>query len=80
MKIEKVGMFNTYYAETKGYITWVDDDDRQHTTKEVIGIHFTSDDHETLSLSVSDDAEITVPFSKVMAVVEEARKHNTRLN
>ena len=80
MKIEKVGMFNTYYAETKGYITWVDDEDNQHITKETIGIHFTSDEHETLSLSVSDDAQITVPFDKVMKVVEEARKHNVRLN
>lgn len=80
MKIQKVGMFNTYYAETKGYITWTDEEENQHMTKETVGIRFTSDDHETLSLSVSDDAEITVPFSKVMAVVEEARKHNTRLN
>ena len=80
MKIEKVGMFNTYYAEVKGMITWVDDEENQHMTKEIIGIHFTSDDHETLSLSVSDDAQITVPFDKVMKVVEEARKHNVRLN
>ena len=79
MKIQKVGMFNTYYAETSGMITYENEEGKFVYEKCTVGIHFTSNEHETLSLSV-DNAQLTVPFDKVMKVVEEARKHNVRLN
>ena len=79
MQIEKVGLPNTYYAETSGMITYENEEGKFVYEKCTIGIHFTSDEHETLSLSV-DNAQLTVPFDKVMEVVEETRKHNVRLN
>lgn len=75
MQIEKVGLLNTYYAETQGMITYENEEGKFVYEKCTIGIHFTSDEHETLSLSV-DNAQLTVPFDKVMEVVEETRKHN----
>lgn len=78
MQIDKVGL-NTYYAETPGMITYENEVGNFVYEKCTIGIHFTSDDRETLSLSV-DNAQLTVAFDKVMKVVEETRKHNVRLN
>lgn len=79
MNIKKVGVFNTWYAETPGMISWTNEEGQPMLTKETVSIHFTSDEHETLSLSI-DDAQITVPFDKVMKVAEEARKHNITRN
>ena len=78
MQIDKVGL-NTYYAETQGMITYENEEGKFVHEKCTIGIHFTSDEHETLALSV-DNAQLAVPFDKVMEVVEETRKHNVRLN
>lgn len=80
LNIEKVGLLNTYYAEAPGMITYEDGvSDNFVFEKCTVGIHFTSDEHETLSLSV-DNAQLTVPFKYVMQVVEEARKHNLTRN
>lgn len=76
LMIAKTGAMNTYYAEAPGWITYEDEiaDGFVHE-RCAVGIHFTSEDKETLSLTV-DNAQLTVGFDYVMQVVEEARKHN----
>lgn len=78
-KIEKEGLMNTYSGEARGSITWFDDSGNMHRTKTGVVIRVTSEDSETLSLQV-DEAQITVDYEDVVRVVEEARKHNLRLN
>lgn len=79
MNIERIGL-NTYYAETEGKITYEDEMTDSFICEAcTVGIAVSADETEMLTLSV-DNAQLSVPYSKVAELVEETRKHNLGVN
>lgn len=66
----KVGNLNTWYIEIPGMISY-----DGKIVPSIIGVHFTSDDHESMSLEALG-LQITVNFDNLREIFRIARKHN----
>lgn len=68
-------MFNTHIRSVKGLIS---KENNPMTIRKVrVDIRFTSDDHETLSLT-TDNIQISVDYKQVEKLVEETRKDRVK--
>lgn len=68
-------MFNTHIKSVKGLVSI----GSLMPTKARVDVRFTSDTHETLSLTVGN-IQIAVPFEKVWELIEETRADRDAVN
>lgn len=66
--------FNTHITTVNGLVSM---DDSLIPAKMSVDVRFTSDSHETLSLTVSN-LQIAIPFEKVQKIIDDARKNNLK--
>lgn len=65
---DKYAMFNTHITTVKGLTT-----EGLTMKKETLDVRFTSDSHETLSIS-NGHIQFSVDFKPIMKLIEETRK------
>lgn len=65
---------NTHITTVKGLVSM---DDSLIPAKMSVDVRFTSDNHETLSLTVSN-LQIAIPFEKVQKIIDDARRNNLK--
>lgn len=69
-------MFNTHIKSVKGLVSI----GSLMPIKTRVDVRFTSDTHETLSLTVDNNIQIAVPFEKVWELIEETRADRNEAN
>lgn len=69
-------MFNTHIKSVKGLVSI----GSLMLIKTSVDVRFTSDTHETLSLTVDNNIQIAVPFEKVWELIEETRAERNEIS